>query len=124
MTDSTPSKRPVAPQIEVSDDPFFDERGAICERLAAKDQSHIYGYASSLSSAEQLQMRGLEVVKDENGSPIRNGMDFVVRKPRELHERQRYVQEESSARMAEKIIGNSGKVRKIPRAKTSTIRGF
>lgn len=117
MTDSMSSKRPVAPEIEVSDDPFFDERNAIVERLGKSDEEHIYGYASSLSTQESLGMKGLEIVKDSEGNLIRNGMDMVVRKNKALHNRQRFMQEESSAKMAEKIIGTKSQVRKKPRAK-------
>jgi len=116
MTDST-SSRPVAPDIEVSDDPFFDERNATTKRLNELYPECIHGYASSLSTEEHLRMRGLEVVKDKSGLPIRNGMDFVVRKNKELHKRQRFMQEEASAKMSEKIIGKEGQVRKKPKAK-------
>lgn len=112
----TESKRKTAPDIQVSDDPFVDQRAETVQQLDASDPEHVHSYVLGTSDREDLSRRGLEVVEGKDGKPLRHGMDIVVRQSKERFEKRRRLEEERSAVVADKIIGKEHS-RKTPQAK-------
>lgn len=79
------SGRVAAPKIEINA-PHRDERYAQTEALDREYPEYVHVYQPEDISSKALGAKGMEVVKGEDGTPLRHRADIVCRIAREKHE--------------------------------------
>ena len=89
-------KRATAPNVKVRGT-YRDTRAEMLKDLEAENKGFTYCYMPPDIDAKTLSRSGLELVKDEDGKPLRWREDVIARQPAEDWQEVRDAQTEASA---------------------------
>lgn len=105
--------RKTAPDVKVSVK-FVCERKALADKYNEANPEFAHVYQAGDVSQETLTSKGMEIVKDADGIPVKHGADVLCRKSKEVFE----AEMNSAAAESEKLMlkladGNRRKVVKF-----------
>ena len=104
--------RKPAPQVAVVgiEDVIRDERKDIINDLDKKSPEFIHSYQSGHITQEELSRKGQEIVKNDDGTPIKHEGDLVVRVSRERFLAKRARESAESLRSASRVVKDPKKI--------------
>lgn len=103
--------RKTAPNVSVSAR-YVDDRKVVQDAWNNKDSEYVHIWQPGDISAEELNNRGMEIVKGADGNNVMHGADVLCRRSAEKFKAEQKAQADLSKKVMAKIAGSERKVTK------------